>query len=80
MAGSKIELKSAISPSAHENVEYIRSVLEGSIDIIIKEFRLGNGQPAASFYIDGFTDNDMIGRDFFSPLLQADREEFYSAV
>ena len=54
MSGSKINFRTMISPSAHENVEYIRSALEGSIDIVIKEFRLGNGQQAASFYINGF--------------------------
>ena len=36
MSGSKINFRTMISPSAHENVEYIRSALEGSIDIVIR--------------------------------------------
>lgn len=79
MSGSKINFRTMISPSAHENVEYIRSALEGSIDIVIKEFRLGNGQQAASFYINGFINNDMMGRDFFEPLFQANKEKIYTA-
>ena len=79
MSGSKIKFRAEISPWAYENVAYIRNVLEGSIDIVIKEFRLGNGQKAASFYINGLINNDMMGRDFFEPLFQADKEKIYTA-
>ncbi len=79
MAGSQIAFRSEISLSAYENAAYISSVLESSIDIVIKEFRLVNGQRAASFYINGFINNDMIGRDFFEPLFQARQQQQYSA-
>jgi spore germination protein KA len=79
VSGSKIEIKPEISPSVSANIEYIRSQIGYSMDVIIKKLCLGNGQPAALLYLDGMVDKLILGRDVITALLQADKVGPYSA-
>jgi len=79
MSGSKIELKSDISPSVKNNMVYIRSQIGESMDIVIKEFRMGNGQDAVAFYIDGLVDKSLLGMHFFEPMMRANKRGNFTA-
>lgn len=57
-----------ISPSVAENIAEIKKQNGDSMDIVIREFFLGNGQKAASFYIEGMIDKELLGRDVYAPL------------
>lgn len=46
MQGSSVDIKKSISPSVKENLRYIETTLEQSMDLVVREFRLGNGQAA----------------------------------
>lgn len=80
MSGSRIKLKPNISPSVKDNIAYIRSQIGNSMDIVIKEFRLGNGQPAGAFYIDGLVDKSLLGMHFFEPLMRASKQGSFTAA
>lgn len=78
MSGSRINIPSAVSTSVADNIGLIRRNMGDCMDVIIKEFVLGNGQKAAIFYLDGLADKDTLGRDFVGPLLSADKKEPYT--
>ena len=78
MSGSLIEIKEKVSPSLKENLAVIRQAVGDSMDVVVREFRLGNAQPAAVFYIDGMVDRETLDRDFFGPLLRLPDKPFYS--
>ena len=50
--GSRIELKKQISRNLEENIQAIYASTAASMDIVVRRFRLGNGQEAAAFFID----------------------------
>ncbi|MCR4963457.1 MAG: spore germination protein [Firmicutes bacterium] len=57
-----------IETDIRRNMEKVRACLGGSMDVVIRDFRLGNGQEAAVFYIDNLVNKEILGRDFFAPL------------
>ncbi|MDO4733035.1 MAG: spore germination protein [Bacillota bacterium] len=77
--GSRVKLKKQISRDLEENLREIRAATADSMDIVLRRFRLGNGQEAVAFFIDGLVNKDLLGRDFFQPLMQAKRESPWTA-
>lgn len=77
--GSRIELKKQISRNLEENIQAIYASTAASMDIVVRRFRLGNGQEAAAFFIDGLVSKDLMGRDFFEPLMHAKKEGIWTA-
>lgn len=69
-----------VSPRLAENIAMVRALMTESLDLVVRELRLGNGQKAAAFYIDGLVDSDVLGRDFFSPLMDAKKDGAYTAA
>ncbi len=74
MQGSRAENNAPISHAVKDNIAFIERSLEKSLDIVIREFRLGNGQEAATFFLDGFVDRDLLGRDLYLPLMNASKD------
>ncbi len=68
--GSNWRRNYMVSRQVEENLDKIHALFGSSMDLVIREFQLANGQKAAAFYIDGLVDNDILGRDFFSPLMK----------
>lgn len=77
--GSRIELPSVISPSVEKNIRTITDSTAESMDVVLRRFSLGNGQAAVAFFIDGLVSKELLGRDFFAPLMKAKKEGFWSA-
>ncbi|MEG2213316.1 MAG: spore germination protein, partial [Clostridiales bacterium] len=53
------------------NIQILKQKLGDSMDVVIREFRLGNGQQAVAVYIDNLVSKEILGRDFFAPLMNA---------
>jgi len=79
MLGSRIDLPKKISSSSQENMELIRRVLGGNMDIIIRDLTLGNGQKIGLFYLEGLVNKDILGRDIITPMQQAAKKSSYTA-
>lgn len=77
--GSLYQSGRRVSSSVAENLAAVREMTDIGMDVVLRELRLGNGQPAAAFFIDGLVDNDMLGRDFFAPLTKAKQAGNYSS-
>lgn len=73
--GSLLPQGRPVSPHIQENIDAIRELVGDSLDIVIHEFKLGNGQRAVSFYIDGLVNKEFMGREFYAPLLAADGKD-----
>ena len=61
-----------------KQLQQLRDIMPPGMDVVIREFNLGNGQRAAAFFIDGLANKELLGRDFFAPLLDLPPQKFYS--
>ncbi|MEG1538118.1 MAG: spore germination protein, partial [Clostridiales bacterium] len=63
--------KKKIFSDPARNIQILKQKLGDSMDVVIREFRLGNGQQAVAVYIDNLVSKEILGRDFFAPLMNA---------
>ncbi len=70
--------KGRLSPDIDENILQIKETLAEGLDVVVRRFKLGNGQLAVAFYIDGLVNKEVMGLDFFAPLSAADRDGRWS--
>lgn len=66
--------------SVDKNIAAIKSSMDCDMDVVIRSFRLGNGQKAAVFFIDNLVSKHILGRDFFDPLMKAAEEDKWTAT
>ncbi len=69
--------KGELSPNIEANISYIKGQMAEGLDIIYREFRLGNGQKAFAFFLEGLVNRDILDRDLFRPLMLAQDKGFY---
>lgn len=79
MIGSDFKCSKTVSAYLDENIETVKEICGGSMDIVLRPIVLANGQRAAAFLIDGLADSRYLGRDFFMPLTLADKDGDYTA-
>ena len=63
------QVKGGLSTSLEQNLQNLQQQMAEGIDIVIRQFRLGNGRRAAAFFVDGLVNKDLLQRDFFRPLM-----------
>lgn len=66
--------RGGFSTSLEENLIAIRQQMAEGLDVVYRQFRLGNGRRAAAFFVDGLVNRDILDRDFFRPLMSMNRE------
>ncbi|MDO4582247.1 MAG: spore germination protein [Bacillota bacterium] len=59
-----------ISADLQTNIDYIKTQLPSDMDTVLRRFELGSGQQAASLFIDGLVSKELLGRDFYAPLMR----------
>ena len=80
MPSSRYQTGKKVALQLSENLAQIRILMAESLDLTLREFELGNGQRAATLYIDGLVDMEVLGHDFYAPLQSADNAKNYSAA
>ncbi len=70
--------KGSLSPKIDVIISQLQDSVPKSLDVVIRPIRMGNGQMAASFYIDGLINKEVLGLDFYAPLQAATREGRWS--
>lgn len=65
------ESKTNLSKKLDDNIKFIKSILEGSNDIVYREFKIGglDGRRAFLFYIDGMADKILLDNFVITPLM-----------
>ena len=79
MIGSEFNCEKNVSACLDENIDTVRQICGDSMDIILRPVVLANGQRAAAFLIDGLVDSRYLARDYFTPLIMANKDGDYTA-
>ncbi|HBF77260.1 MAG TPA: spore germination protein, partial [Clostridiaceae bacterium] len=65
------ESKTNLSKKLDDNIKFIKSIFEGSNDIVYREFKIGglDGRRAFLFYVDGMADKILLDNFVITPLM-----------
>ncbi len=73
---TSVKVEDRIETDINLNIAKVHARLGTSMDVVIREFYMGNGQAVAVLFIDNLVNKEILGRDFFAPLQAVSGKEW----